>query len=158
MPVDMKRRVFLEGSLAVGAMGMVIGAGLLTPRAVLAAWPKEAFAAKKVPESMNVLFGGGEAAGSGDIELKIPEIAENGAVVPITVNTSIEGIESITIFAVNNPSPLAAKFNLGEGALGYASTRIKMGKTSDVVAVVKTGDKLFSTSKSVKVTIGGCGG
>jgi sulfur-oxidizing protein SoxY len=158
MSVDMQRRVFLKGSLAAGAMGLAIGAGLLTPRVVLAAWPKQAFKAKKLPEAMQALFGGDQAAKSGDIALKVPEIAENGAVVPVKVQTGIDNIESITVFSINNPAPLVASFNLGEGALGLISTRIKMGKTGDVVAVVKAGGKLYSARKIVKVTIGGCGG
>ena len=158
MSIDMKRRVFLKGSLAVGAMGIALGAGLLTPRAVLAAWPEAAFKAKKMSESMQVLLGSDSATESGKIEVKVPEIAENGAVVPVTVKTSIANAESITIFVAENPVPLVASFQLGEGAVGYASTRIKMGKTSDVIAVVKTSGKLQSARKPVKVTIGGCGG
>ncbi len=158
MSIDMQRRLFLRGSLAAGAMGLAIGAGLLAPRAVLAAWPKQAFEAKKLPEAMQALLGGDQAAESGDIKLKVPEIAENGAVVPVKVSTSLDNVESITVFAVNNPVPLVSSFQFGEGAVGLVATRIKMGKTSDVVAVVKAGGKLYSASKKVKVTIGGCGG
>ena len=152
------RRVLLKGSMAVGALGVAVGAGLLTPRAVLAAWPEAAFNAKTVPEALKALTGSDAPAASTDINIKAPDIAENGAVVPITVTTSIQDVESISVIAANNPVPLVASYNLGEGAEGFVSTRIKMGKSGDVIAVVKSGSKLYSTNKGVKVTIGGCGG
>ncbi|MES9889160.1 MAG: thiosulfate oxidation carrier protein SoxY [Candidatus Sedimenticola sp. 6PFRAG1] len=156
--MNMKRRIFVKGSLAAGALGVAVGAGLLTPKTVLAAWPKDAFEAKSVADALTALHGSGDSAESGDIKIKAPDIAENGAVVPITVSTEMEGVESITIMAANNPVPMVASFNMGEGAMGFVSTRIKMGKTGDVIAVVKAGGKLQSNRKEVKVTIGGCGG
>lgn len=150
-----RRRILLKSGLAVSALGT---AALLVPRAVLAAWPEKAFHAKKMPEALQALAGTDSASESGDIKIKAPDIAENGAVVPITVSTGMDDVESISIVAVNNPFPLIASFNLGEGALGFVSTRIKMGKSGDVVAVVKAGGKLYSAKKGVKVTIGGCGG
>jgi len=156
--MNMKRRVFLKGSMATGALGVAATAGLLTPAAVLAAWPEKAFKAKKADEALSNLLGSSSLAESADIKIKAPDIAENGAVVPVTVSTGMAGIESISIIAANNPTPLVASFRLGEGAQGFVSTRIKMGKTSDVVAVVKAGGKLHSARKEVKVTIGGCGG
>jgi len=158
MNTDMKRRLFLKGSVAAGAVSTAVGAGLLTPQAVLAAWPEAAFKAKAVDEAMNALLGSSDTTESTDIEVKAPDIAENGAVVPVTISTTIAGVESIAIVAAENPVPLVANFVLGEDAEGFCGTRIKMGKTSDVVAVVKTADGAFSASKNVKVTIGGCGG
>jgi len=155
---SMKRRTFLKGSLATGAAGMAISAGLLTPRMVLAAWPKPAFEAKTVDDAVKGLFGSSTLSGSDQIKIKAPDIAENGAVVPISVTTDIAGAESISVIVEKNASPLAASFVLGTGTEGYVSTRIKMGKTSSVIAVVKAGDKLHSAGKEVKVTIGGCGG
>jgi len=92
------------------------------------------------------------------VKIKAPDIAENGAVVPITVSSTLPDIESISIIAAKNPSPLAASFQLSSMSEGYVSTRIKMGKTSNVIAVVKSGGKLYSATQEVKVTIGGCGG
>jgi len=152
------RRILLKGTLAAGAAGMAISAGLLTPKAVMAAWPKAAFEAKDVDAALNAALGSSSTSDSSKIKLKAPDIAENGAVVPITVTSSISGTESISILVAKNASPMTATFNLGANTEGYVSTRIKMGKTSDVVAVVKAGGKLFSTKKQVKVTIGGCGG
>ena len=158
MSTDTKRRLFLKGSVAASAVGVAIGAGLLTPQAVLAAWPEAAFTAKEVDAAVNALLGTNATTESADINVKAPDIAENGAVVPITVETSIEGVESIAIMASENPVPLVANFVMGEGALGFSGTRIKMGKTGDVVALVKAGDTVYTARKNVKVTIGGCGG
>src|SRR6056300_889904 len=147
MNTDMKRRVFLKGSLAAGTVGVAVSAGLLAPQAVMAAWPKAEFEAKKM---------GDLGSASGDINVKAPDIAENGAVVPITVTHSMNA-DSVAIYASSNGSPLVAQFT-GPGAQKSVSTRIKMGKTGDVVAVVKSGGKMQHAKKSVKVTIGGCGG
>ncbi len=155
---SMKRRTFLKGSVAVGVIGTALGAGLLTPRVVMAAWPKNAFEAKSVDAALDALTGSHALEGSDKISIRAPDIAENGAVVPVSVTTDIPNIESISILAEKNANPLTASFVLGKGALGLVSTRIKMGKTSSVIAVVKAGGKLYSTGKEVKVTIGGCGG
>ncbi|MGB5340284.1 MAG: thiosulfate oxidation carrier protein SoxY [Gammaproteobacteria bacterium] len=154
----MKRRIFLRGTLATGAVGMAVSAGLLTPRSVLAAWPKSAFEAKDVNSALTGLFGSSDLAGSDKIKIKAPDIAENGAVVPISVTTDISGVESISIITEKNAAPLSASYDMGPNTEGYVSTRIKMGKTSSVIAVGKAGGKLYSTGKEVKVTIGGCGG
>jgi sulfur-oxidizing protein SoxY len=154
----MKRRVFLKGSLASGMVAVAVGAGLVSPRQVLAAWPKDAFEAKNVSDAMNGVVGTDLAPASDAIKLDAPDIAENGAVVPVKVTAEMDGIESITILAEKNQTPMIASFNLAAGTQGYISTRIKMGKTSNVIAVVKAGGKVYSARKEVKVTIGGCGG
>ena len=155
---SMKRRIFLKGSLATGAVGMAVSTGLLTPRVSLAAWSKAALEATDVNGSATALYGSSSMDKSDKIKIKAPDIAENGAVVPVSVTTSIDGVSSISLFADKNATPLTAEFTLGPGTEGYVSTRIKMGKTANVVAIVKAGDKLYSSSKEVKVTIGGCGG
>ncbi|MCP5141254.1 MAG: thiosulfate oxidation carrier protein SoxY [Gammaproteobacteria bacterium] len=153
--MSMKRRTFLKGTVA--AVGVAAAAGLLSPRAVLAAWPKAAFDAKSMADA-EAAAGLGGAAHSDAIEIKAPDIAENGAVVPITVTSGIDGTTSISILASENGTPMAAQFELGEGAQGMVSVRIKMGKTSDVYGMVKAGGKVYANKKQVKVTIGGCGG
>ncbi|MCB1802513.1 MAG: thiosulfate oxidation carrier protein SoxY [Gammaproteobacteria bacterium] len=158
MTTNTKRRVFLKGSLAAGTVGVAVGAGLLTPQAVVAAWNEKAFAAKSVDDALASSMGTAANTASDAIKIKAPDIAENGAVVPVSVSTDMSGVESIALLAEGNGTPLVAEFMLGAGALPDVSTRIKMGKTSDVIAVVKAGGKLHSARKSVKVTIGGCGG
>jgi len=155
---DPKRRILLQGSLAAGAVGVVVGTGLLTPRVVLAAWPESAFEAEQLDEALKALLGTSTYKTSDHVKLKSPDIAENGAVVPVTVEADVEGIDSISIIATGNQTPLVASFTLGAGALGFVSTRIKMAETATVIALVKAGDQLISASKKVKVTIGGCSG
>ena len=154
----MQRRNFLKGTLAGSAVAVAVGAGLLSPRSVLAAWPAKAFEAKSVNDALSGLFGGTTAADSKDIEIKAPDIAENGAVVPVSVSTKIAGVTGIAVLASTNPQPLAANFEMGANTKGFISTRLKMGKTADVIAIVKAGDKMYTSKKNVKVTIGGCGG
>jgi sulfur-oxidizing protein SoxY len=155
----MKRRSFLKGTLATGAAAVAVNAGLLTPSVVLADWNKTAFDAKKIDEAIKAVFGTSATAESGDLILKAPEIAENGAVTPVTVDASkMSGVESIAILADKNPTPLVCVYNFSGSALGYVSTRIKMGETMNVIAVAKAGGKLYKTQQQVKVTIGGCGG
>ena len=155
---SMKRRIFLKGSLVTGAVGIAVSTGLLTPRVSMAAWSKAAFESTDINGGLNALYGSSNMDKSDKIKIKAPDIAENGAVVPVSVTTSIDGVSSISLFADKNAAPLTANFELGPGTEGYVATRIKMGKTANVIAVVKAGDKIFSSSKEVKVTIGGCGG
>ena len=156
---DIKRRTFLKGSLAGSVVAIAAGAGLLTPQLVLAAWPKAAFEAKDVKTAMTSLHGGDATTASGKIKMKAPDIAENGAVVPVSVDASgLGNVSAITVIAEKNGLPLAASFNLASNAEGFVSTRIKLSKTSKVIAVAKSGGTLYSASKDIKVTIGGCGG
>ncbi len=154
----MKRRIFLKGTLAGSALAVAAGAGLLSPREVLAAWPKDAFQAKGVQDALKHLHGSDLTDASGDIEIKAPDIAENGAVVPISVSSNLPNVESIAIIAEKNGTPLAATYQLGASTVPFISTRIKMGQTSNIIAVVKANGRLYSARKEVKVTIGGCGG
>lgn len=156
--IDAKRRMLLKGSLAAGSVGVAVGAGLLSPSLVLASWNEAAFNAKAVPDALKGLLGSDATETNDAIMIKAPDIAENGAVVPITVETSLPGVKSIAIIADKNQTPLIAAFDLGESAVPFVSTRIKMAETSNVVAVVQTADKVYSNAKEVKVTIGGCGG
>jgi sulfur-oxidizing protein SoxY len=150
--MDVGKRLLLKGGVALAALAAL-------PRTLLAAmWPEEAFAATEADAAMSTLFGTNQATASDQITLKVPEIAENGAVVPVTISTTLTDVESISIVVKNNPRPLVASFEIPAGTLPNVSSRIKMGETSDVTAVVKTAEGLYSTSRQVKVTIGGCGG
>jgi len=150
--MHVRRRIFLRSVAALVALAAV-------PKALLAAaWPDKAFASTAVGEAMIDLLGTDKTSSSDQIKLKVPEIAENGAVVPVTISTSLENVQSISIVVEKNPRPLAATFEMMPGTLPNISSRIKMGQTSDVMAVIKTDQGVFSTAKEVKVTIGGCGG
>ncbi len=147
----MKRRLFLKSAMAGSAVATAVGAGLLAPSMVFANTAD--FKAKSDAATASTA-----AAGKGSFKFKAPKIAENGAVVPVTVDASkMEGVTQISISVANNGTPLAASFNLS-GAQGYVSTRIKMGKTSPVVALVTAGGVTTKVTQEVKVTIGGCGG
>jgi sulfur-oxidizing protein SoxY len=155
--MDALRRNILKGSGAVSAVVVATAAGLLKPgRALAANWDAAAFESKHMEEAMKIV--GGPATNSSDITVKAPDIAENGAVVPVEVTANIPGVDRIVIFAEKNVRPLIADFHLSNGALGYVSTRIKMASTADVRAVCSAGGKNFQAAKEVKVTIGGCGG
>lgn len=154
-----KRRTFLKGTLASGVIVAAAGAGLLRPTEVLASeYPAGAFGQKGLDETMKKLFGTSEVSKSDKIKFINPPIqAENAAVVPITIETSLKA-DTIAIMVTKNPGTLAASLDLGSNAQGYFKTRIKMGGTSDVHAVVKSGGKLYSNDVKIKVTVGGCGG
>ncbi len=154
--MNIKRRTFLKSTLAGSAVAVAATAGLLTPSTVLAAWNKDAFAVQSLDSAMKATGFSGAVA-SDAIKIKAPDIAENGAVVPVTISTSLKA-ESIAIFSDKNAAPLAMNYTLASGTHGFVSTRLKMGKTGNVIAVVKAGGKLYQAQKEVKVTIGGCGG
>jgi len=154
----MKRRLLLKGSMACGALSVALGAGLLTPTSVFAAWPQASFDAKKLDDALTSLFGTNTYETTNKIKIKAPEIAENGAVVPIEASTEFSNVESMAIFIEKNPAPLTASFELSNSTKGFISTRVKMGKTSPVLIIVKADGKLYGATKEVKVTIGGCGG
>jgi sulfur-oxidizing protein SoxY len=152
------RRTFLKNSLATAVLVTLGGAGLFSPdRALAADWPKDAFTAKKLDEAVQALFGSAAMSPSASIKLKAPAQAENSAQVQIQVAADLPNVEAIAIFVEKNPSPLVAHASFS-GAEGYFSARMKMAQTSDVVAVVKSGGKLYTAKQNIKVTAGGCGG
>ena len=153
-----KRRILMKGGLAASTVGIAVGAGLLTPRSVLAKWPEKSFQAENISAAMRNRLGSDQTSESGDIKIKAPDIAENGAVVPIEVSSTLPGVTSVAVLVEENARPLTASYELGTNTEPFISNRIKMGKTSNVIAIVKADGKLYSTKKSVKVTIGGCGG
>jgi len=156
--MNFARRTFIKGAGAAGTVAVAAAAGLLKPSEVLAAeWNKAAFDAKGMPDALKAI-GASAAADSKDILIKAPDIAENGAVVPVEVTSKIAGTTGIVMMVEKNANPMVADFELSNGADGYVSTRIKMGQTSNVRVVVKAGGKTYSAVKEVKVTIGGCGG
>jgi sulfur-oxidizing protein SoxY len=151
------RRTFLQFTGSLGALTAIAAAGLLkTTQVAAAVWNKSGFESKAVADAMKSL-GATSAADSRDIVITAPDIAENGAVVPIEVVSRIPNTQSISIVAEKNPFPLAATADFANGAEPYAYVRIKMGQTSNVRAVVKADGKFFTAVKEVKITVGGCG-
>ena len=154
---QMRRRTLGAGGGA-GLLALLTAAGIVGPGEVLAAARnKIAFDVKSVQDALKSLGASGPAA-STDIMIRAADIAENGAVVPVGVESKIPGTESIAILVDKNPSPLAASFDIPAGTEPSVTTRVKMGQTSDVYALVKANGKYYMTKKEIKVTIGGCGG
>jgi sulfur-oxidizing protein SoxY len=147
----MKRRGLLKGA------AVLIAAGLLKPLAALAAWNKAAFSSKTSADALKSL-GTPATEPSAGIVIEAPQIAENGAVVPIEITSNIPGTTSIAVLVEKNPYPLVAKFDFSEGALPFVKINAKMGETSDVRVVATAGGKHYQATREIKVTIGGCGG
>jgi sulfur-oxidizing protein SoxY len=153
------RRLILKGAGAV----VLVGLGNISfslPMALAAAndkYPEDAFKQKSDADAIKALYGK-TAEPSDKVKLDAPEIAENGAVVPISVSSSLPEVVSISILVSENPNALAASYKIPPGTVPSVANRIKMAKTTNVIAIVEAGGKLYSTSKEVKVTVGGCGG
>ena len=149
------RREMLARSASVAAA--LAGLGLL-PQAAQAAWSQAAFEAKTMADLMKALGTSGPAE-SKDVTITGPDIAENGAVVPVGASTTLAGAKRIALLVEKNPAMLAAIFDITEAVEPNLSTRVKMGQSSNVIAVVITADnKVLFAQKEIKVTLGGCGG
>jgi sulfur-oxidizing protein SoxY len=149
------RREILKRSATVA--GLLAATGLF-PNAVLAAWNKSAFDAKNIPDAVKA-YGASAPTESKDVTLTAPDIAENGAVVPMTVATTLPNVKQLLLLVEKNPSALVAKFDVTPAVEANLVTRAKMGQSSDVYAVAITTDgKAYFAKKEVKVTLGGCGG
>ncbi len=155
---DSTRRRILQGAAALVLAG--VGGVRLGASAALAAddkYPEQAFKQKNGDDAIKALYGK-TAEKSDKVKLDAPEIAENGAVVPISISSSLPDVTSIAIMVTENPFTLAAAYTIPAGTMASVSNRLKMAKTSTVIALVEAGGKLYSASKEVKVTVGGCGG
>ncbi len=157
--MNTQRRDVLKTGGGITLLTLVAAAGWLKPgEAAAAEWNKAAFEAKTMDETMKA-FGGPAPAQSKDITFfQTPDIAENGAVVPVGVTSAIPKTESIAILIEKNPNMLAAVFDIPPGTDPSLSTRVKMGQSSNIYALVKADGKYYVASKEVKVTLGGCGG
>ena len=151
------RRLILQGAVSVALVGL----GNLPFGPALAAandkYPEDAFKQKSDSDAIKSLYGK-TAEPSDKVKLDAPEIAENGAVVPISVSSSLPDVTSISILVADNPNALAASYKIPAGTLPSVANRLKMAKTTNVIAIVEAGGKLYSATKEVKVTVGGCGG
>ena len=137
--------------------GLLAAAGLL-PVAAQAAWPQAAFDAKTLADAVKAL-GGSAPAESKDVTITGPDIAENGAVVPVGCATTLPGAKRLLLLVEKNPSALAAVFEVTDAVEANIATRVKMGQSSNVFAVAMMADgKVWYAQKEIKVTLGGCGG
>ena len=152
-PVSVTTRRTALGVLTM--LGLVSIAGRV--QAAAPGWPEAAFQQKNQPDAVKALYGKTFEM-SDKVSLDAPEIAENGAVVPVSVSTTLPGVTSISILVPENPFTLAASYNLTDQVLPAVACRLKMAKTSAVIAIVESGGKLYAATRDVKVTLGGCGG
>ena len=154
----LSRRVILQGVASVALVGLgTMAVGAAPAFAANDKYPEEAFKQKSSDDAIKLLYGK-SAEKSDKIKLDAPEIAENGAVVPIAVSSTLADVTAIAFLVAENPNALVAAYKIPAGTMPSVANRIKMAKTSNVIVVVEAGGKLYSTSKEVKVTVGGCGG
>lgn len=153
-----QRRNVLKSGSGAALLGMLAAAGIINPGMALADWNKAAFDAKSMADTLKALGVAG-TTDSKDVQVTGPDIAENGAVVPLAVASTLPGIKQLVLLVEKNPNALVAVFNMGPELEASFATRAKMGESSDVYAVAITGDgKAHFAKKEVKVTLGGCGG
>lgn len=153
-----QRRQVLKTGGGMTVMAVALVAGLIRPQDALAAdWNSAAFSTKTVGDAVKAM-GGGATTDSKDIQITAPDIAENGMVVPISVTSNLAKTQSISILVEKNPNTLSASFDIPDGTDAFVQTRVKMGQSSNVYAVVKADGKYYSAVKEIKVTLGGCGG
>jgi sulfur-oxidizing protein SoxY len=153
------RRLILQGVGAVALVGLGNIPFGLAPALAAAndKYPVDAFKAKSDTDAIKSLYGK-TAEPSDKVKLDAPEIAENGSVVPVSVTTTLADVTSISFLVAENPNALAASYKIPAGTMPSVANRLKMAKTSNVIAIVEAGGKLYSATKEVKVTVGGCGG
>jgi sulfur-oxidizing protein SoxY len=153
------RRLILQGAGSVALVGLgQIPLGFVPANAAANdKYPEDAFRQKNEADAVKALYGR-TAELSDQVKLDAPEIAENGAVVPVSVSTTLADVTSISFLVGDNPNALAAFYRIPPGTMPNVANRLKMAKTSNVTAIVESGGKLYSATKEVKVTVGGCGG
>ena len=153
------RRLILKGAAGVALIGLGNLPFGFAPAFAAAndKYPEDAFKQKGDADAIKALYGK-TAEPSDKVKMDAPEIAENGAVVPISVSSTLDNVTSISILVAENPNALAASYRIPEGTLPSVVNRLKMAKTTNVIAIVEAGGKLYSTTKEVKVTVGGCRG
>jgi sulfur-oxidizing protein SoxY len=153
------RRLILQGAASVALIGLGnLSFGTQPARAAANdKYPEEAFRQKSEGDAIKALYGK-TAEPSDKVKLDAPEIAENGGVVPISVTTTLDKVTSISFLVAENPNALAASYKIPDGSLPSVANRLKMAKTTNVIAIVEADGKLYSATKEVKVTVGGCGG
>jgi len=156
--INMERRNALKAGGGLGLLALFGTFGLLKSGLAMAEWNKAAFSSKAMDEAFSAMGATQTEINATAIQLTVPEIAENGAIVPVTVVSTLPNVEQISIFADKNPNVLAASFTFPAGTESMVTTRIKMAQTSNVVVLVKADGKFYRTAKEVKVTAGGCGG
>jgi sulfur-oxidizing protein SoxY len=156
--IEADRRMLLRLLALAGFVGGVVGTSAAgSARAAdMPAWPKEAFSQKNQAAALKAL-GVTAAEPSAKIALTVPEIAENGAVVPVGITADLPDVQSIAVLIPQNPFSLIAFYQIPAGTAASVSCRVKMAQTSQLIALVGAGGTFYTASREVKVTAGGCG-
>jgi len=150
------RRAFIKKSVALSGYSMITAGGLLASPETKAEWLSDTTSTDILQQTLKQLFKNQKIIESDKIDIQIPKTAENGAAVPITVTSSLNNVESISILIEKNPVPLAAKFELSPELEAFVSARLNIAESSAVAVIVETNDGFFSASEKVIVTSGGC--
>lgn len=151
--MKISRRSFIRNSLYTGFLAM-LGKGIFSNIAI-AEWPSAAFDEAQYEDALKGLIGD-QSMVEGHVILDAPEIAENGATVPVKISTDLENVDWISIFGDKNPRPWISRFHFHGKSRPFVSTRIKLRETSHIVAILKADGKLYTSKSLVKVTAGGC--
>lgn len=153
----MNRRLFLKSGVVSAQVAVAVSAGLLLPSRVIAAdWPSDAFHQTEYAKALRALFGNDPVIDSDRVRITAKKSADNGATVPVQVDTDLPLPLTVMFFSPENPTPALGRFMLTPEMEGHVKTRIKMAKTGDVVAVVTSGGEHYRTSKRIVVAAGGC--
>lgn len=157
----MQRRQFLKNGVAAAPVA-VLGLGALVPARALGAaanaWPSNAFHAEDLDTAITELFGAAAAEDTDRIRLTAPDIAENGRIVPVELETDLPGVRTMAVLSDGNPFPLLARARVTPAVAPRVSVRVKMGQSANLIALVEADGGLYRTARAVKVTAGGCGG
>ncbi len=155
----MQRRQFLKKSILYSGYSVLAVKSLFYAPRAFAVWNPNNYLPRNYQDTLVHLFADREISSTSKLKLKAPRTAENGAVVPITITSSLDNIKRIFVLVEKNPMPLNAEFQLSPMLDVYIKARIKMAENSDIIVIAETEDKqLLSTRKAVKVSKGGCGG
>ncbi|MBL8471996.1 MAG: thiosulfate oxidation carrier protein SoxY [Rhodocyclaceae bacterium] len=155
--MNLERRKALKAGAGFGLLSALLSVGLISPQQARAAVNKGAFDAKTLDETYKAL-GVSAPAVSDQVVINASDIAENGAVVPIGIKSNLPNTQMVALLVERNPNPLSASYNLTEAAVPEVTMRVKMGQTSNVIALVKADGKFYTATKEIKITLGGCGG
>lgn len=156
--MDYSRRQFLQHSASLGVFSVFAVTGIVKPGFAMTQWPQEKFAAGNLEQTLHTLFHDREIIDSDEVTIKAPKTAENGANVPVRIKSDLDNIGKVYLLAEKNPVPLVAEFVLSPAVAVYLKARIKMAESSDIIVIADTGEQLLRASRTVKVSVGGCGG
>jgi len=153
------RRAFVKNAISASTLALVASSGLILPQRVLAHWPTDAFTADTVEDALLALLGQAEDISDEKVKFKVgspPKYAVNGASVPIEIETALNNVQRIAILVDKNPNPLAMSMELSSDVRLPFKSMIKVAEESTIIAVIRADDKLYRTSRKIKVDIGGC--